>query len=154
MAMPTRFAAKVQNGATRIITILRWVRTYFTSFAMDSVSVSETKTQPLRSSNARSALQLVMMPLCTTVNSAAGVDMCGWQLTSLGGPCWVVRVCVCVCVGGAHLEGNRSAEQYTRIHHGITLFFTQKEWSAAGVAFKAAIVTFCRLCYVSDSPVQ
>ena len=80
------------------------------------------------------------------------VDLIGGAL--LGRARARVCVCVCVCVWGGHLEGNRSDEQYTQIHHGIPLFFTKKEWSAAGVAFKAAIVTFCRLCYVSDSPVQ
>lgn len=66
---------------------------YLVRIATASVSVSLSNLYPRFCSTSRSALELVTMPLCTTVNSALGSERSGWQFTTDGGPCVAQRVC-------------------------------------------------------------
>ena len=60
--------------------------------AATSVSVSERRSWPPRSSSSRSGAKFSMMPLCTTATRPCW-PRCGWALTSLGAPWVAQRVC-------------------------------------------------------------
>lgn len=59
--------------------------------AITSVSVAERKSYPMPVSSARSACELVMVPLCTSAMRRF-VSQCGWAFSSVLPPCVAHRV--------------------------------------------------------------